>query len=179
MHLTTLTLTSFRNHTQYDLRDLTPGFTAFIGPNGAGKTNILEGISLLAPGRGLRSADPKEISPRHPGRALREPGPSKILADEGPGSPLSGVRDDTSESPWSVHADITGRYGPQSLGVGLDATTNRRRVHVNGAAIKSGVAHGAYQAFTSVQASVCRCRHPGETPHRQRPAGPWGCARCG
>lgn len=107
MHLTTLTLTSFRNHTQYDLRDLTPGFTAFIGPNGAGKTNILEGISLLAPGRGLRSADIADIQPL--GRC----------------------------DPWSVHADITGRYGPQSLGVGLDATSNRRRVHVNGAAIKS------------------------------------------
>ncbi len=32
------------------------------GPNGSGKTNLLEAISLLAPGRGLRSAKPAEIA---------------------------------------------------------------------------------------------------------------------
>lgn len=33
-----------------------PGAIAFYGPNGAGKTNLLEAISLLSPGRGLRRA---------------------------------------------------------------------------------------------------------------------------
>jgi DNA replication and repair protein RecF len=55
MALTRLVLSNFRNH-----RDtlLTPGsgFIVLSGDNGAGKTNILESISLLAPGRGLRRA---------------------------------------------------------------------------------------------------------------------------
>ena len=55
MALTRLVLTDFRNH-----RDavLTPGtgFVVLTGENGAGKTNVLEAVSLLAPGRGLRRA---------------------------------------------------------------------------------------------------------------------------
>ena len=53
--LSRLVLTDFRNHA-----DLTvtpgPGFVVLTGENGAGKTNILEAVSLLAPGRGLRRA---------------------------------------------------------------------------------------------------------------------------
>ena len=33
---------------------------AIVGPNGAGKTNILEAVSLLSPGRGLRRAGAEE-----------------------------------------------------------------------------------------------------------------------
>lgn len=53
--LTRLTLTDFRNHSG---TAITPGsgFVVLAGENGAGKTNILEAISLLAPGRGLRRA---------------------------------------------------------------------------------------------------------------------------
>ncbi len=55
-----LTLSDFRN---YDALRLEPpaGLTAFVGPNGAGKTNLLEAISLLMPGRGLRSAEYAEL----------------------------------------------------------------------------------------------------------------------
>ena len=38
---------------------------ALIGPNGAGKTNLLEAISLLVPGRGLRNAAYAEDLMRH------------------------------------------------------------------------------------------------------------------
>ena len=55
MVLTHLSLTNFRNHEAFDLA-AKPGFVALYGPNGAGKTNILEAISLLVPGRGLRRA---------------------------------------------------------------------------------------------------------------------------
>ncbi len=34
---------------------------ALYGPNGAGKTNILEAISLISPGRGLRRAGAEEL----------------------------------------------------------------------------------------------------------------------
>jgi DNA replication and repair protein RecF len=50
-----LTLTDFRNHAALDLPlDSRP--VCLFGPNGAGKTNILEALTMLAPGRGLRSA---------------------------------------------------------------------------------------------------------------------------
>ncbi len=37
---------------------------AIVGPNGAGKTNILEAVSLLSPGRGLRRAGAEELTRR-------------------------------------------------------------------------------------------------------------------
>jgi DNA replication and repair protein RecF len=51
-----LNLTQFRNHARLDL-ETRDGPVCLFGPNGAGKTNILEALSLLGPGRGLRSAD--------------------------------------------------------------------------------------------------------------------------
>lgn len=54
-HLTRLRLADFRNYAALDLA-LGAAIVALVGPNGAGKTNILEAISLLTPGRGLRRA---------------------------------------------------------------------------------------------------------------------------
>jgi DNA replication and repair protein RecF len=53
--VTALQLTDFRNHAALSL-SLGPRSVALIGDNGAGKTNILEALSLLSPGRGLRRA---------------------------------------------------------------------------------------------------------------------------
>ncbi|GAA3999174.1 DNA replication/repair protein RecF [Sphingomonas humi] len=53
--LARLTLTDFRNHAALDLQP-GPGFVCLHGQNGAGKTNILEAVSMLAPGRGLRGS---------------------------------------------------------------------------------------------------------------------------
>ncbi len=55
MALDRITLSHFRNHAETQL-DSTSQFNLLIGENGAGKTNILEAISLFAPGRGLRRA---------------------------------------------------------------------------------------------------------------------------
>lgn len=55
MALSRLTLTDFRNHAALDVRPEAQ-FIALHGSNGAGKTNILEAVSLLVPGRGLRRA---------------------------------------------------------------------------------------------------------------------------
>ena len=55
MALSRLTLTNFRNHAALTLQPETQ-FVALHGANGAGKTNILEAVSLLVPGRGLRRA---------------------------------------------------------------------------------------------------------------------------
>ena len=50
-----LALTDFRLH-RFARWSFAPGITAFAGGNGAGKTSVLEAISLLQPGRGLRHA---------------------------------------------------------------------------------------------------------------------------
>lgn len=61
--VTNLTLSHFRSHRRTDLAfDGRP--VAIFGANGAGKTNILEAISLLSPGRGLRRAAADEMARR-------------------------------------------------------------------------------------------------------------------
>lgn len=55
-----LTLTDFRSYDRIDL-ELDGRPVALSGPNGAGKTNLLEAISLLGPGRGLRHARLEEL----------------------------------------------------------------------------------------------------------------------
>jgi DNA replication and repair protein RecF len=61
MALVRLSLTDFRNHADL-LIEPGPGFVILTGENGAGKTNILEAVSLLSPGRGLRGAALAELS---------------------------------------------------------------------------------------------------------------------
>lgn len=61
LHVSRLALTDFRNHAALDLElDARPA--CFFGPNGAGKTNILEALTMLAPGRGLRSASLVDVA---------------------------------------------------------------------------------------------------------------------
>lgn len=50
-----LLLEDFRNHAATAIEG-TARFNLLVGDNGAGKTNVLEALSLLAPGRGLRRA---------------------------------------------------------------------------------------------------------------------------
>lgn len=110
MHLASLFLTRFRNYADLTLRDLSPGLIALTGPNGAGKTNVLEAISLLFPGRGLRHARLEDMQSR--------------------GVPVA-------QGGWGVHAHIEGPLGRQNIGVGLDPATGRRVVHLNGSVLKS------------------------------------------
>jgi DNA replication and repair protein RecF len=56
-----LTLTDFRSYASA-LLEPGPGFVLLFGENGAGKTNVLEGVSLLSPGRGLRGAALSEMA---------------------------------------------------------------------------------------------------------------------
>jgi DNA replication and repair protein RecF len=83
-----LWLTNFRN---YRAASLEAGATTIVlvGPNGAGKTNLIEAISLLAPGRGLRRATLDEVA-----------------FSDGDGS-------------WAVAAEIEGALGLATLGTGI------------------------------------------------------------
>jgi DNA replication and repair protein RecF len=61
LRLTRLRLTRYRSYAAAELRFAEP-MLVFTGPNGAGKTNLLEAISLLGPGRGLRGARIGEVA---------------------------------------------------------------------------------------------------------------------
>jgi DNA replication and repair protein RecF len=56
-----LSLTDFRSYASAEIAP-GPGFVLLYGENGAGKTNVLEAVSLLTPGRGLRGAALSEMA---------------------------------------------------------------------------------------------------------------------
>jgi len=67
--ITSLTLTDFRSYARAELSP--DGASVCLwGPNGAGKTNLLEAISLLSPGRGLRGSPLAEVGRRLPGETV-------------------------------------------------------------------------------------------------------------
>jgi len=108
--VTRLTLTSFRNYAALRLiTDRRP--VVITGPNGSGKTNLLEALSYLAPGRGLRGA------------ALGLVGRRAVGAPE-PGAD------------WAVAATVEVPDGRVEIGTGLAAggvtETAKRIVHVDG-----------------------------------------------
>jgi len=101
-----LDLTAFRSYAHLRL-DVALGPLVFTGPNGAGKTNLLEAVSFLSPGRGLRGAKLLSVA--------RAPG----------------------TQPWAVAALGTNPDGDIRLGTGLSGDgKDKRLVHVNGLAVK-------------------------------------------
>ncbi len=105
--VTRLRLTNFRSYAALDLA-CGERSVALVGPNGAGKTNILEALSLLAPGRGLRRAPYAELA--------RTPG----------------------DGSWTIVADLTGLSGEARLGAGVDAAQESgRRCRIDGAPVPS------------------------------------------
>ena len=109
-HISKLTLTNFRNYAALSV-DLGPGAVVFSGDNGAGKTNLLEAISLLTPGRGLRRA------------------------------PYADVAREGGDGGFALHARIDGPDGQVEIGTGITggdtAGEGGRRVRINGAAARS------------------------------------------
>jgi DNA replication and repair protein RecF len=109
-----LRLTNFRNHVQLSL-DLGPAPVVVTGPNGSGKTNLLEAISLFAPGTGLRRAPLAELgragSDHRWGVAATVRRGDESLA-LGTGAPTGGVSGDAG----SRNVRINGQSrGPTSL----------------------------------------------------------------
>ena len=87
MRLMRLSLTDFRNYAALTWRPAAR-ISVLYGPNGNGKTNLLEAVSLLAPGRGLRSARMADL-PRHGAGAWAVAGRFETMegtADIGTGS---------------------------------------------------------------------------------------------
>ena len=131
-----LSLTEFRSYPSLSL-DLAPHPVVLNGPNGAGKTNLLEAVSFLAPGRGLRHARLSDVE-----RQAAYPTVSPALDD----------RDRTGTVPaaWAVAAEIRTADGERSVGTGRDPQSapgpgnggGRRVVRIDGAAAKSQQALG-------------------------------------
>ncbi|MBV6659041.1 MAG: DNA replication/repair protein RecF [Devosiaceae bacterium] len=86
--ITRLTLTGFRNHAHTMVR-FAGAQVAFVGPNGAGKTNLLEALSLLSPGRGLRRARYSDMIKAGPGAGVPSAG-FAVAADLMPTGALDG-----------------------------------------------------------------------------------------
>jgi DNA replication and repair protein RecF len=101
--VTRLVLTDFRNYREARLT-LGTEPVVLTGPNGAGKTNLLEALSFLAPGRGLRGVKLSEIDRRQ-----------------------TTERDRPTEG-WAVSAVVETRRGTFRVGTGRDATVGERRV---------------------------------------------------
>ena len=128
MPLGRLALTNFRNYSELTIEP-GPGFVCLFGENGAGKTNILEAVSLLAPGRGLRGAALSEMA-RSDG-----PGGFAISANLSPlplaGGAVGGSVDPELPRPPTPSPEGEGEI---KLGTGTLATApERRQVRINGA----------------------------------------------
>ena len=107
-HVTRLDLTNFRSYAALRL-DVGPSPVVLTGANGAGKTNLLEALSFLAPGRGLRRASLPDVARVHAGSAA-----------------LS----------WAVAARVEGADGAVALGTGMETSASggpaRRAVRIDG-----------------------------------------------
>lgn len=100
--LTELSLTDFRSYGRAEL-DLRGGSVFLFGPNGAGKTNLLEAVSLLTPGKGLRGAAMAEVGRRSPGETQGRAWSVSALLDMGDGEPVRlGTGTETPAAPRRV-----------------------------------------------------------------------------
>ncbi len=121
--ITSLTLENFRNYRSLSLK-IPAQPVVLRGANGAGKTNILEAISLLSPGRGLRGA------------RLRE---------------MDGIAQ--APLPWVVAANVISKSESCFIGTGRDgeATSEKRIIKVNGEKMRNHAAlvnHACIQWLT-------------------------------
>lgn len=101
-----LTLTDFRNYEQASVA-FGARLVALVGDNGSGKTNLLEAVSLLTAGRGLRRAQ------------------------------LDDIRRQGAPAGWSVAARVEGVAGETRIGVGHAPGETGRRVRIDGADARS------------------------------------------
>jgi len=110
MQISRLILTRFRNYTAADLT-FDHRHVVLTGNNGAGKTNLMEALSLLTPGRGMRRA---------------------------PYGDLVRASDSNETGGFSVFAALDGMDGPVEVGTGFNpGEDSGRKVRINGATARS------------------------------------------
>jgi DNA replication and repair protein RecF len=113
--VTRLKLTNFRSYGFGEIA-VSGSSVVLAGPNGAGKTNVLDAISLLSPGRGLRGAKLAEHTRK------------------GPSLMSGGVSEETL---WAVAATVSRGETEYEIGTGLTQASAARQVRLNGAAAQS------------------------------------------
>lgn len=134
--VTRLKLTAFRCYGDIQL-DLDRRPVMLTGPNGAGKTNLLEAVSYLAPGRGLRGA--KISEPDYQG----------------------------TNYPWAVAATITTAVGAITIGTGHNKEKDRRTVHINGAPANGPIALAEYVSAIWLTPKMDRLFREGPSARRR------------
>jgi len=101
--LSRLKLDHFRNYQQADLT-IHAGQLVILGDNGAGKTNLLEAVSLLAPGRGMRRSRTEHLAYRASGFEI---------------ACGSAENDDADRLDWAVAATLENEDGTVQIGTGV------------------------------------------------------------
>jgi len=110
--LKSLLVANFRSYERAEL-DMAGRSVFLVGPNGAGKTNLLEAISFLSPGRGLRGAALIDVGRREPGEERGRP--------------------------WAASALVLTDDGDVRIGAGADEPGTRRRlVRIDGESAPPG-----------------------------------------
>ena len=124
MRVTALTLTDFRNHAATRIAS-DAALVALVGDNGAGKTNILEALSLLAPGRGLRGVALGEMA------RTQGAGGFTVRASCAADTAMDGAASNSSPPDC---ASTDGDADPLAIATGVSATApGRRQLRINGA----------------------------------------------
>ncbi len=124
-----LQLTNFRNYESLRLGNLSDGIIVLCGANGAGKTNLLEALSLLSPGRGLRGAKLSEM------QRISSSAVSALAKSQG--------HDKTGIS-WAISSIIKSPQTEVRIGTGFDPATEKRLVRINGETMRGQNALGEY-----------------------------------
>lgn len=134
-----LQLHSFRCYDSVRLDELPSGPVVLTGPNGAGKTNVLEAVSLLSPGRGIRGARISEMQRRD------------------------------APAAWAVSAEAETPFGATRIGTGLDSNsmTEKRIVRINGETVKAQTALAEYLACVWLTPQMDRLFIDGSSARRK------------
>ena len=132
-------MSQFRSYASLSL-DLDTRPVVITGPNGAGKTNILEALSFLLPGRGLR------------------------------GAKLSEVRRNTSPHPWAISASLIDGSLVTQIGTGLDPEspdTEKRLTKIDGQKVKAQTVLAEHVSLAWITPQMDRLFLDG-TSHRRK-----------
>lgn len=156
--VTRLTLTDFRNYAHLRINaNLAP--IVITGENGSGKTNILEAISFLTPGRGMRSAKLADIKRISPCVVTDEYRPTEI-----------------SNTSWAVSALVCNNEDETEIGTAVEKTAreeeeetrsfDRRIVKIDGIKTNSQAELGRYISAIWLTPQMDRLFRGGSQPRR-------------
>ena len=139
LQVSRVTLTDFRNYADISLQVETSP-VVLTGANGSGKTNLLEAISLLVPGRGLKRGSPGDFQ-RHGSAGI-----------------------------WAVAAELRTGLGHLQIGTGRDpsdAENERRVVHIDGKPVRNQNALAERMAMAWITPDMDRVLAEGASARRK------------